>query len=216
MDGGNSLALAVDFRPRAEAGYETRLPDGSYPEPTDRNMFAQGSTRKELAEAYFTPEAEEWCAGLQSAAGATAAATPSIPTAPVGGPLRIDVVMPLSEEAVDAACAACEGAVARYVEWMGAAEKLDQRRTMMVFAHDAKVRATCMALSTASLQARYGDAGETLALADSGPLDIADRGSAQNSAATTNFDDDSRDATSRDLQRMVEDGTLDMDTYQGR
>jgi hypothetical protein len=173
-------------------------------------MFMHGSTRKELAELYFTPDAEAWCAQLAAAAGATAAPTPSIPTAPVAGPLLVDVVMPLSDAAVDAACAACEGAVDRYLEWMAAAEKLDQRRTMMVFAHDAKVRAACMAKSQAALQARYGDAGQTLALADAGPMDIADRGSAQNSAAATNFNEDERDATSRDMQQMIEEGTLDM------
>lgn len=203
VDGGSSLALAVDFRPRAEAGYETRLPDGSYPEPTDRQMFMQGSTRKELADAFFTPEAEEWSTTLRTAAGATSAPTPTIPQAPVAGPLLVDVVMPLTEAAVDAACAACEGAVARYLAWMAAAERLDQRRTMMVFAHDSKVRATCLAASTAALQARFGaEAGHTLALADSGPLDIADRGSAQNAAATTNFDASEKDQSVQDMMQV--------------
>ena len=43
VDGGSSLSLVVDFRPRAAAGYETALPDGSYPEPdSTRGLCASG------------------------------------------------------------------------------------------------------------------------------------------------------------------------------
>ena len=199
--------LAVDFRPRAEAGYETVLPDGTYPEPTDRTMFAQGSTRKELAEAYFTPQTTAFADELKTAAGATPAPTPSVPGPPVAGPLLVDVVMPLSDAAIDAACAACDGAVDRWLEWMANAERLDQRRTMTVFAHDSKVRATCLSASTAALKARFGaEAGANLAMADHGPMDIADRSSAMTSAASTNFDDSERDQTSVDLQKMASEG----------
>ena len=34
VERGQKLALTIDFRPRAEAGYDTVLPDGSYPEPS--------------------------------------------------------------------------------------------------------------------------------------------------------------------------------------
>jgi hypothetical protein len=204
-EGGTSLALTVDCRPRAEAGYETMLPDGTFPEPTDRNMFMQGSTRKELAELYFTEEVNGFVDGLRTSAGAMPASAPTVPTAPVAGPLLLDVVMPLSDAAVDAACAACEGITARWLGWMAAAEKLDQRRTMMTFAHDSKVRATCLAATQRALVCRYGEAGGVLSLCDAGPMDIKDRSSAQNEAATTNFDDSERDATSVDLQKMYAD-----------
>ena len=50
-----------------------------------------------------------------------------------------------------------------------------------------------------------GEAGAVLAMADAGPMDIKDRGSAQNAAATTNFDDSEKDASSVDLQKMYAD-----------
>ena len=66
----SGIELTVDFRPRVDAAYDTMLEDGSYPEPTDRDMFMQGSLRKELADAYFTSDAESWCASVRAAAGA--------------------------------------------------------------------------------------------------------------------------------------------------
>ena len=45
IDGGSSLSLVVDFRPRAAAGYETVLPDGTYPEPDSREAFALKGVR---------------------------------------------------------------------------------------------------------------------------------------------------------------------------
>lgn len=117
--------------------------------------------------------------------------------------LLLDVVLPLSDAAVDAACDACTSAAALWTGWMAAAEKLDQRKTMTVFAHDSKVRATCLAMTTDGLVARFGaDDGRTIAMADAGPLDIADRGSAQNAAAATNFDDSEKDQSVLDMMKI--------------
>ena len=199
-----SLKLSMDFRPRALAGYETIQEDGTYPEPTTREMFALGSTRMELAELYFTPENLEWHAGLMASAGATAAPTPT----PVSGPLLLEVTMPMSEAAVDVACAACEGATERWLSWMAATEKLDQRRIMTVFAHDTKVRAACLAATVQQLAATFGAEGKFLAQADAGPMDITDRTGAQNSAASTNFDEENRDGTMRDMETLVNQGKM--------
>ena len=39
----------------------TRCPTlAEYPEPSDRNMFAQGSARKDFAESFYTEDAEAW------------------------------------------------------------------------------------------------------------------------------------------------------------
>ena len=205
LDGGSKIALSFDFRPRALAGYETQLADGSFPEPTDRNMFALASTRKELGRLYFTPDSQQWSKDFKTRANAVSPDIPSIPAAPVAGPLRVDVVMPMSEEAVAACCSACESATSLWLKWMQDAEKLDQRRTMTVFAHDAKVRATCLESSSKFFADRYGAEGEAVTLADAGPLDIADRGSAQNRAAMTNFDASERDQTSLDMMKLEED-----------
>ena len=114
----SAIELTIDFRPRADAGYDTALPDGSFPEPTDRNMFMQGSLRKDFAAAYFTPEAEAWCAGLKAAAGASVRQR-SIPTG-CAGPLLLELSFPLTDASLAAAAAACDGAVALWLGWMGA------------------------------------------------------------------------------------------------
>ena len=166
-------------------------------------MFMLGSTRKDFAEAFFTPDADEWRAAILATDGAVAAAAPSVPLA-AAGPLLVDVVLPFGEAAVEAACEACVTAAERWLSWMGAAEKLDQRRIMLVFAHDAKVRAMCYTATLRALEARFGAAGGTIASADAGPLDIADRGAGLNAAATTNFDEGERDQSAADMLQIGE------------
>jgi len=203
VDGGESIAITLDMRPRADAGYDTMLPDGSFPEPDSREAFMKASTRKELADSYFTADAVEWVQSLRD--GATALAQPTVPYA-CAGPLLLDVVLPLSDAAIDMACDACEGAASLWLDWMASAEKLDSRRTMTVFAHDAKTRALCLATTTAGLEARFGTDGRTLALADAGPLDITDRGSAQNAAAESNFGDEEKDGVIKDMLALASQG----------
>ena len=65
-----SLELSVDFRPRAEAGYELRGDDGAYPEPETREMFMQASVRAEFAALYFDESAEAWRAAVLAEAEA--------------------------------------------------------------------------------------------------------------------------------------------------
>ena len=200
---GTSLELTLDFPPRADAGYDTALPDGSFPEPDSREAFAKSSTRKELADLYFGAEATDFVKTLQASPGAAPrAGTSSVPAA-YSSPLKLDVVLPLEEAGIETACRACEGAVALWLQWMAAAEKLDQRRTMMVFAHDSKVRAACLASTIDAHTSRYGaEDGRSIAMADAGPLDITDRGSAQNAAAATNFDDSEKDASAQDMMQV--------------
>jgi len=48
--------LLIDFKVRAECAY---LPSGEYEEPASREAFAQGSNRKDFAEAFFTDEVNQ-------------------------------------------------------------------------------------------------------------------------------------------------------------
>ena len=54
-------------------------------------------------------------------------------------------------------------------------------------------------LCEAGLRVLMLEAGREIAAADSGPLDIADRGSAQNQAANTNFSEEEQDQTAKDM-----------------
>ena len=212
---GGAIELCIDFRPRAEAGYLSRLPDGSYPEPTSREMFMEASTRKDLADRYFTEDAEAWRAAVLATAGAQPLAAFCAPPESAG-PLLLSLTLPLSEEGVSAAREACVVAVSSWVGWVLAAEQLDQRRTMLTFAVDAKVRAVCSAATTQALQARYGaEAGAELAQLDAGARDLADRGSSMNQAAGTNFDSSEADQSALDMQMLVEQGVLNAEKLGG-
>ena len=78
----------------------------------------------EFAERFFTPDAAAIIDALKATPGATPAASPSVPTA-CAGPLLVDLVLPLSDASIDAACAACEDATSLWLGWMAAAEKLE-------------------------------------------------------------------------------------------
>lgn len=54
------VELYIDWRARADCGYDPALEPNGYPDPTDRSMFAQGSARKDFAAAYYTPGASTW------------------------------------------------------------------------------------------------------------------------------------------------------------
>lgn len=201
-----SLSLCIDYRPRAEAGYDTALEDGTFPEPTSREMFALGSMRKELEQLYFTEEAALWAASLRALDGAQPAPVPSVPRE-CAGPLLVDIRLPLTDANVEACASAVTEAADRWLAWMAEAEKLDGRQTMQVFAHDAKVRAMTFAYSTMMLEGRFGPSGADLAAADAGPLDIVDRSTAQNNAASSAFgDDDEKDLSATDMQKLQDSG----------
>eukprot|EP00316_Scyphosphaera_apsteinii_P020507 CAMPEP_0119331916 /NCGR_PEP_ID=MMETSP1333-20130426/81661_1 /TAXON_ID=418940 /ORGANISM="Scyphosphaera apsteinii, Strain RCC1455" /LENGTH=372 /DNA_ID=CAMNT_0007341629 /DNA_START=47 /DNA_END=1166 /DNA_ORIENTATION=+ len=206
---GDELLMAFEFRPRAEAGYETRLPDGTYPEPTSREMFMQGSTRKELESLYFTPDAVAWYSTMVDAVG-TGERGPLIPKA-FAGPLTLNARLPLTDASIGVACEAVQAAAVLWLDWYQSAERLDQRRTMLAFAHDTKVRALSLSAITVRLKARFGDDGEFLAAADAGPMDIADRSTAQNAAASSNFGEGEKDATATDMQILADRGTIPAD-----
>ena len=199
----NQIALCVDFRPRAEAGYETVLDDGTYPEPTNREMFQLGSTRKEMAELFFTPDAMAWADSLRALPGAEAAKT--LPRA-CAGPMLVDVRLPATDASLAAAAAACGEAAEMWINWMAQAERLDTRKTMLVFAHDAKARAISLASSSAMLEKRFGASAAEVAAADAGPLDISNRGGAMNQAAGDNFGDSEKDASAQDAMLIAAQG----------
>lgn len=206
---GDHITLSFDFPPRAEAGYETRAADGTYPEPTSREMFALSSRRKELAEEYYFTVAEEWAAGLRNTPGAQIVPFPG--NAAFISPLATSLRLPLSEStSVTTACDAAEAAAVLWLSWMQGAEKQAQVKTMNTFAHDSKVRPDAMAKMAAQLDARFGGgSGWEIAVADAGPLDIADRGSAMSSAAKSNFDDEERDEASVAMQQLRAQGTTE-------
>ena len=89
-DGG--IDLYIDWRPRADAAYDPACATlADYPEPADRDMFAQGSARKDFASCFYTEDAEAWRNAL------LAQGTPNPPlsieqTATISaGPLLVDL-----------------------------------------------------------------------------------------------------------------------------
>ena len=210
VDGAaEATTMRIDFLPRADAGYETALPDGTYPEPDSREAFMKGSTRADLAERYYTKEAVAWSTDLRAGGGrvpgAEAAAQSCFPPG-CAGPLAVEVTVPLvmGEEATATIAEACEEAAARWIRWMQTAEKLDQRKTMETFAVDTKLRAKVAAANAAFMSNTFGDAGAEAAAAEAGPSDLADRSGAMTKAAGDNFGAGEGDASAADAQRIAD------------
>mmetsp|Transcript_84878 Transcript_84878/g.169584 ORF Transcript_84878/g.169584 Transcript_84878/m.169584 type:complete len:201 (-) Transcript_84878:212-814(-) len=180
-----------------------------------------------LTQVYYTSEAHEWSMAVRTSPGATPGRF-SLNSAGLMSPLAINVRLPLSEASIELACAVAEAAVTRWLEWMKVAPKQDQVKTMKIFAHDAKVRPSAVAAMAAKLDALLqghafidesdettrdeaipvggiadGGLGWEIAVADAGPLDITDRGAAQNQAAQSNFGEDERDAASVAMQQIA-------------
>uniref|UniRef100_A0A7S0LTK5 Uncharacterized protein n=1 Tax=Coccolithus braarudii TaxID=221442 RepID=A0A7S0LTK5_9EUKA len=171
---GGGIDLSIDFRPRADAGYELRQPDGTYPEPTSREAFMQGSTRVEYSKAFFTEEATAWAAAVCAAEGAVVH-PPSTDGRLIAlqGPLMLNLRLPLSDNGVNVASHACASAVARWVEWMQTTDELNRLKVTSTYARDTKLRATLFGIDSEALTARFGEEGRSLAAADAGPLDEA-------------------------------------------
>jgi len=179
-DGG--IDLYIDWRPRADAAYDPAFATlENYPEPTDRNMFAQGSNRKDFAAAFYTEDAAAWRAELLALDGASANEPLSAAAMATlsGGPLLIDMRLPLTEAAAAAASDACAAAVDRWLGWMTSAGEMKRElaagaKQTATYARDTKVRANHYGFLLKRYTAAYGEAvGASLAAADAGPLDEA-------------------------------------------
>lgn len=179
-DGG--VDLYIDYRPRAESGYDPALPTlADYPSPETREAFAEGGNRKDFAEAYFTEEAEAARAALLSIEGAVAAPPLSkeATSALSAGPLLVDLRLPLTDHAASAAAEACSAAVDRWLGWMASAEEMGRglsagMRQTATYTRDTKVRANHFGFLLGRYSALFGaEEGKALASADAGPLDEA-------------------------------------------
>lgn len=178
-DGG--IDLYIDFRPRAESAYDPECATlDDYPEPTTREAFAEGSNRKDFAGAFFTADAEAAKAALLALPGATPnPITKEQMTTISGGPLLVDLRLPLDDASAAAAAAACTAACERWLEWMLTAE--DNKRGLpagmrqtATYTRDTKVRQQHFGFLLGKYTALFGAAeGKDLTAADAGPLDEA-------------------------------------------
>lgn len=170
------IDLLIDFKVRAECGY---TPSGQYEEPQSREAFAQGSNRKDFAQAFFTDDVVAWRASLLSLPGAEVSTLRAEQMQLVGAsPVRICLRLPLTASAASAASAACDKAVDLWLGWavgavtgpraLGAGAK--QTST---YARDTKLRANAYGELLGIYTSLVGDAGKDLAAADAGPLDEA-------------------------------------------
>ena len=174
----SGIDLYIDFRTRCDAAYDPALATlEDYPDPTDRDMFAQGSNRKDLKEAFYTEEVEAWRSGLL-ALGTPNPLLSAEQTATISAsPCLVDVRLPLS--AAPAAADACTAAVDRWLGWMTSAGEMGRElpagaKQTATYTRDTKVRANHFGFLLGRYMSAYGDAlGKDLASADAGPLDEA-------------------------------------------
>ncbi|KAH8047679.1 hypothetical protein JL722_12940 [Aureococcus anophagefferens] len=109
----DAVDVYVDFRPRAAVGYETALPDGSFPEPDSRDAFMARGKRDDL-EKRFYGGLRDWRAGV---AGAPKPAPASETEALMRSPVAVDVSLPAGADSVATAAALCADAAKTFLAW---------------------------------------------------------------------------------------------------
>jgi len=172
----DGVDLLIDFKVRAECAY---LPSGEYEEPASREAFAQGSNRKDFAEAFFTDDVNAWRASLLALDGAQDSPLSAEEMARLGSsPVRVCLRLPLTPDAAAAANAACERAVDLWLGWMensvtGPRALGAGAKQTATYARDTKLRANAYGELRARYTGLFGAEGVDLAAADAGPLDEA-------------------------------------------
>jgi hypothetical protein len=177
----DGIDLYIDFRPRADAAYDPQFESlDDYPEPTDRNMFAQTSARKDFASAFYTEDAVEARAALLALGTPTEdPLTAEAAAAISAGPLLVDMRLPLTDKNAAAASDACAAAVDRWLGWMTGAAEMGRElpagaKQTATYTRDTKVRANHFGFLLGRYTKLYGvEEGKALATADAGPLDEA-------------------------------------------
>ena len=175
-----SIELYIDWRPRADAAYDPAYATlADYPDPTDRNMFSQSSNRKDLADAFYTEDAQAWRDSIL-ALGTPEAPLSAEQTASLSaGPCLIDMKLPLTDANAAAASDACAAAVDRWLGWMTSAGEMGRElpagaKQTATYTRDTKVRMQHFGFLRGRYIAAYGEGvGHDLASADAGPLDEA-------------------------------------------
>uniref|UniRef100_A0A7S2N594 Uncharacterized protein n=1 Tax=Helicotheca tamesis TaxID=374047 RepID=A0A7S2N594_9STRA len=178
-DDGN-LQFDLDFRPRAYGAYEMRDAEGNYPGPETlgRDAFTYSGNRKDFDSKFGT---EEVAAFLQSTVASLEGASPN-PVPPseldllTSGPLKVSVVMPLTDGNVQTVAAARQQAANYWLSWAtdGGHEHRPGAPVNSQYVYDTKFRQNCYGgLLPVYSELFGGGDGATITAADSGPLDEA-------------------------------------------
>ncbi len=199
------VELEIDFRHRLASGYESKLPDGTYPPPSTREEFAAASVRASYDEKFFTVDARRWRDGVALLEGAAPAESPfnsalvegrrqfGGPTMePCFGPLQLSLQLPLAH--LDAAAVACDEAAERWIAWMAGADEASWVNNRRIYDRDCLVRLAVLRANAAALGARLGaEDGLRIALADAGPQDMMGHNLMQEQGGFGSDPDEGRD-----------------------
>jgi hypothetical protein len=110
-------------------------------------MFMQRQLRTDYASNFFTPDLDDQVAAIRAMPGAQA--VPLTPRDPkIVGPIGLNLLLPLSDDSLDAAQTMCRNTASLYVSWMKSAERAGQTASQMAFAQDCKVRAAMLRYNT--------------------------------------------------------------------
>jgi len=163
----------IDFRPRAAVGYDTALPDGSFPEPDSREAFMAKGERADLEKRFFGGLRE-----LAAGAGGEPAPARGLPELEtnVAGPCIIDARLPADAASVARATELCTAAVDAWLPWTGD-DTHDLKPGMQVtstYARDTKLRSNNYGILMDYYSSLFGaEDGANIAAGDAGPLDEA-------------------------------------------
>lgn len=202
----DTIELEIDFRNRLDAGYNPEGEASGYPAPASRDAFAQAGLRKEYDGAFFDERARAWRDDVRASSAGDAASPWADVTVEgrrqyggddagtIGGPLALCVRFPGDTAGEEAAVAACDAAVERYLSWVSEPARSSWMRTRLIFARDTLVRQYVVRAHGARLATRHGDAGIEMALAAAGRLDMMGHNMMQENAGFgSGQDDDGRD-----------------------
>ncbi|KAL7535748.1 hypothetical protein ACHAWF_005256 [Thalassiosira exigua] len=188
-DDGEGLDFFLDFRPRAYGAYDLRDAEGNYPGPDalGRKAFEYSGNRKDFDSKFGTEEVvaffDEIASKFEGGVNNPVVNNPGLgdPSLPeqqklTRGPLALDVSMPLSTNNVETIVAAREKAASLWLEW--ALDSSHSHRPgapiNSQYVYDSKYKINAYGALLDVYTGYFGQSeGETLAAADSGPIDEA-------------------------------------------
>jgi len=177
LDDG-SLNFALDFRPRAYGAYEMKDANGNYPGPDEigRKAFEYSYARDEF-QRKFAVDVQDF---LRKAVSKFENAMSNPPTQLdllTGGPLAIDVTMPLTDRNLEIVATLRETAEVAWLRWALDSDLHAHRPGAPVnsqYVYDAKHRQNAYLALKDFYSSVFGPVdGAKLAAAESGPLDEA-------------------------------------------
>eukprot|EP00584_Thalassiosira_punctigera_P016655 CAMPEP_0172552688 /NCGR_PEP_ID=MMETSP1067-20121228/46894_1 /TAXON_ID=265564 ORGANISM="Thalassiosira punctigera, Strain Tpunct2005C2" /NCGR_SAMPLE_ID=MMETSP1067 /ASSEMBLY_ACC=CAM_ASM_000444 /LENGTH=411 /DNA_ID=CAMNT_0013340731 /DNA_START=79 /DNA_END=1317 /DNA_ORIENTATION=+ len=180
----DALNFFLDFRPRAYGAYDLRDADGNYPGPEalGRQAFEYSGSRRDFDTKFGTEDVVDFFGDImdkfEGAAKNPGLGDEELPELEklTRGPMAIDVTMPLSANNVETIVSAREKAASLWLEWAKDPSHAHRPGAPInsQYVYDSKYKINAYGVLLDVYVKLFGQSeGESLAAADSGPIDEA-------------------------------------------